>query len=131
MTYVHYFFITLHEISIVPKDFWYLLSFAVSGHNSLFYSYHKLVTISDKAAVSSGVVQSAVRNYINLNIGEQLGRSLLLPTPHSLKLQLLKINHFVQCFGSGSALIWLAWIRIHIRKADSDPGARKFTKINK
>jgi hypothetical protein len=69
------------------------LTFADSGHISLFYSYHQLVTIADKAAVSSGVVQSAVRNYINLNIGEQLGRSLLLlplPLPPSLKLQLLK-----------------------------------------
>ncbi len=28
----------------------------------------------------------------------------------------------------GSALIWLSWIRI---RADPDPGARKFIKINK
>jgi hypothetical protein len=103
-------------------------TFAVSGHYSLFYSYHQqLVNIAEKAAVSSGVVQSAVRNYINLNIGEQLGRSLLLLLlPPSLKLQLLKINNFGQCFGSGSALFWLAWIRIRIGKADSDadPGSK-------
>jgi hypothetical protein len=88
-------------------------TFAVSGHNFLFYSYHQIVIIADKAAVSSGVVQSAVRNYINLNIGEQLGRSLLLLPPF-LKLQLLKINNFGRCFGSGSALIWPAWIQIRI-----------------
>jgi hypothetical protein len=28
--------------------------------------------------LAAGVVQAAVRNYINLNIGEQLGRCLLL-----------------------------------------------------
>ncbi len=50
-----------------------------------------IATIADKAAVSSGVVQSAVRNYINLNIGEQLGRPLLLlRTPPSLKITPLK-----------------------------------------
>ncbi len=36
-----------------------------------------------------------------------------------------------QCCGSGSALIWLSWIRIRIGNADPDPGAWKFTKINK
>jgi hypothetical protein len=36
-----------------------------------------------------------------------------------------------QCGGSGSALIWLSWIRIRIAKADPNPGARKLTKIKK
>jgi hypothetical protein len=38
--------------------------------------------------------------------------------------------YFIQCCGSGSALIWLSWIRIRIRKADPDPASRKLTKIN-
>ncbi len=38
-----------------------------------------------------------------------------------------------QCFGSGSALIWLSWIGIRIGNADPDPdpGARKLTKVRK
>jgi hypothetical protein len=35
------------------------------------------------------------------------------------------------CCGSGSAFIWLFWIRIRIVNADPDPGAWKFVKINK
>ncbi len=42
---------------------------------------------------------------------------------------------FLQCCGSGFALIWLSRIRIwiHLGKADSDPDPveRKLTKINK
>jgi hypothetical protein len=94
LLYVHYF---LFHISKRLVFFWLLSfsipkTFTVSRNNSLFYSYHQLVTIADKAAVSAGVVQSAVRNYINLNIGEQLGRSLLLPPPPPLEFG----------FGSGS-----------------------------
>ncbi len=102
----------------ISKRFLFFVVISVSGHNSLFYSCHQLVTIADKAAVSSGVVQSAVRNYINLNIGEQLGRSILI--------LILKINNFGQCFGSGSALFWLTCIRIRIGKSDldADPGSK-------
>ncbi len=32
-----------------------------------------------------------------------------------------------QYFGSGSALIWLSWIRSRIGNADPDPGVRKLT----
>jgi hypothetical protein len=39
------------------------------------------------------------------------------------------ILFFIQCCKSGSALIWLSWIRIHIGNADPDSGARKMTKI--
>jgi hypothetical protein len=80
----------------------------LDNHNYLFYSYHQLVTIADKAAVSSGVVQSAVRNYINLNIGEQLGRfHLLLPTP---KIKAFKNKSF-----------WPQQIRTRIDFARLDP----------
>jgi hypothetical protein len=44
----------------------------------------------------------------------------------------IKVNFFsTLCCGSGSALMWLFWIRIRIGNEDPDPGARKFTKINK
>jgi hypothetical protein len=36
---------------------------------------------------------------------------------------------FIQCCDSGSGLIWLSWIRIHIGNADLDSGARKMTNL--
>ncbi len=47
---------------------------------------------------------------------------------------LLTLEHYTgifYCYGSGSAFIWLSWIRIRFGNADPDWGAKKSTKIKK